>query len=417
MKTRNFIPVYLLEIVMTFVAGVTSTALSNYLIRDLLLEPWLASLISSAFFLGFLISTILIGHISDKYGPKKVLKVILTAKIVFNSYYIIPITSDLQLLLLGIVYLLDGAFNGMFWPTVQHLSVAAENKGGNKLKNNFLAGYNISWNLGFLFGSSAGTIFLYFTNSNLQALIMPIVAIIIGNIVAWKFLNITFVPLYQLQREDGEENNKDKENNKNTSSIRESGSKSINNKILFLPSQSKLVSFPFYTILMILLIHSLIDGAILIILPLKIKEEDFWIFLLVLLKIFAQMLSTIKFSYIKHEKIILYNAISIFGVTFSWLLMLFAENLILIMLLLIISGTFQGAIYSLNMKITSLKAKQQQTSKPFSYFQSMMSSGRLLGPILIGFGTLISTDFGLIFLLLYDIVSIFNFIYCKGKYL
>jgi tellurite resistance protein TehA-like permease len=53
MKTSDFIPIYALEMVITFISGVMSSAISNHLIRDLHYEPWIASIVAAMFFFGF----------------------------------------------------------------------------------------------------------------------------------------------------------------------------------------------------------------------------------------------------------------------------------------------------------------------------------------------------------------------------
>ncbi len=153
------------------------------------------------FFIGFFISTITIGHISDKFGQKKVIRMILSVKIAFNSFYLVPITSNFSLILFAIVFFFDGAFVGMFWPSVQQISVLAEKKGGLKLKNKFMSGYHLGWNLGYLLGMIFGTIIVYFTRSNYNCFILGLFGAAIGCIIAWTKIQ---KPLYELYKIDSD---------------------------------------------------------------------------------------------------------------------------------------------------------------------------------------------------------------------
>ncbi|MBD3350617.1 MAG: MFS transporter [Candidatus Lokiarchaeota archaeon] len=407
MKSRNFIPVYLLEITITFIVGVTSTAISNHLIRDLSYPAWIASIITAVFFVGFFTATITIGNISDKIEQDKLLKIILTSKIVLNGLYLIPILSDFYLIFFGALMFLDGALNGLFWPTVQNFSVLAEKKGGSMLKKKFLAGYNLSWNLGFLCGSISGTVFVYITNSNYQALYLGFIGAIVGTAIAWRFAPRTIKLLKTIASTDTKlQSTTTKPESLEDLKIFDNQTDKKNQKHI-----QRLIDHPIKLVMAVLLTHSLIDGALLIILPLKVLLGDHWIFFLALLKLLSQTISTTSFSYLKDKITLRYTLIAIIFLLSSWFFILFTANVLFMALLLIISGFGQGIIYTLNMKIMSYKAQTLDTSRPFALFQSMMSTGRILGPIIIGVGALINVNVGVLLLVLYDLTILLIFIY------
>lgn len=393
MKTIDFLPIYALETVITFISGVMSSAISNHLIRELHYKPWVASIVAAMFFIGFFISTMTIGHISDKYGQKKVIRMILSVKIAFNTLYLIPITSDISLILFAIVFFFDGSFVGMFWPSVQQISVLAEKKGGLLLKNKFMSGYHLGWNLGYLLGMIFGTITVYFTESNYNCFILGLIGSVIGCIVAWTKIQ---KPLYELGKIDLDSLDSNKNNTLNPEKLDQPNSE----------TGIRFKHLPFYCILMAMLTHSLIEGSLVIILPIKVgSSADFWIFLLMVFKLVTQTLSTTRSAYISEKRLIRTLIYALFTLFLVWFLLIFSESLWSIAIIMTISGFVQGIIYALNMKLTSYKAREMNSSKPFSYFQSMMSAGRMIGPPIIGFGALISISLGISILVAYDLMT------------
>ena len=162
----KFLPVYILEIVVTSSSGVMSTAVANHLISELFYEPWVGGLIVSLASIGFTVFTLAFGHISDRFGQRLVISAILILRLIFSVYFIIPITSNMHLVVFGIVFFFDGAVMGVFWPTIQQISVLTENYGGKKLKQKYMSGYNFSWNFGYIFGMLIGAFIVYVFGSN-----------------------------------------------------------------------------------------------------------------------------------------------------------------------------------------------------------------------------------------------------------
>ncbi len=400
--TNKFIPFYLLAIVMTFTGGILSIATANYLISELHYAPWIGGFIVGLTSLGFMFFAFFWGHVSDKLGQKKVLRYIILFRLIFSGFYLIPIESFFNLILFGGIFFLDGAVGGLFWPTIQQISVLAEKHGGLKLKHKYMSGYNFSWNFGYILGMISGAVVVFLFNSNYFAFFLNLFGVIFG-----AFIVLGFV--------------------KNVSDFLEPTSERVESlddiskcdstfDNLLDPQREialKLQKLPLYSMLAILLIHSMTDGVISIFLPLKmdmIHQGLYWVFLINLVKLISQMFSTTLSSLTKEGLIVKNLLVSIFLILFAWLFLILSDTLSWIILLFIITGIGQGIIYTSTMKIISYKAKKQESARAFSFFQTMMSSGRMAGSLLYGLMATISLNLGIYFLLFYDLVAGIQFI-------
>jgi len=140
-----------------------------------------------------------------------------------------------------------------------------------------------------------------------------------------------------------------------------------------------------------------------------INQDLYWVFLITLIKLFAQMVATMIFSFTKKNKIAKFILISISMVAISWILIILSNDLWTLALLLSISGFAQGMIYVLMMNLISYRARDKNSAKPFSYFQAMMSSGRMTGSLYFGLTTTIFLNLGVIFLILYIALNFIQF--------
>ena len=397
----KFIPFFLLEIVLTSTMGSMGAAISNYLISELNYDPWVGGLVVSLASVGFLIFTLAFGHISDKFGQRKVIIIIMAVKLGLSFYYLVPIDSYVHLIIFGGVFFLDGAISGIFWPTIQQISVHAERNGSSNLKNKYMSGYNFSWNFGYILGMIMGALIVYVFTSNYYVFYFNLFGMIMGALIAFFFVkNVSeMFDSYSdkpISSPDTPPETIDMKNNK------------IENE-----AGSRLSNLPLYSFLIILLIHSLTDGLITIFLTLKIELLNYglyWVFIITLIKLFFQMSGTIIFSFTKKSLIIKILLISISVIGFSWTFILFGNNLWSIALLLSISGFAQGAIYALIMKLISYKADKQESARPFSYFQAIMSGGRMMGSIMFGLTAAISLSLGIYILIAYTSFSFVQFI-------
>ena len=115
------------------------------------------------------------------------------------------------------------------------------------------------------------------------------------------------------------------------------------------------------------------------------------------------MIATMVFSFIKKGRIANLLLLSIIMVLVSWLLISLSNNLLSLALLLAISGFGQGMIYALIMNLISYKARDKNSAKPFSYFQVMMSGGRMMGSLIFGISSAVFLNLGVYILILYEI--------------
>lgn len=411
MNAMKMYPVYFLEIIITFISGIISIALTNHLVLEKGFPPWIGSIISSMFFAGFLISTLLIGHLSDKFGQKRVLKFIIIGKLFLNSYYIIPITSDFSLFMFSIVFFIDGALNGIFWPTVQNFSSIIEKNYGSGEKKVFMARYNFSWNLGFLLGMITGTIFVYFVKSNYYALYLPVIAIAIGVVLVTRFfseipeLNDGKSGVKRL-KVDIETEGDSAGNTMNEPDNTNNNDENNPNKTISAILRSKTEIIPAFLVFMCLFSHSLTDGALVIIMPLRVPADlSFLAFFFMFIRNIAMTTSTTLLSRIHKTDAVKGIAIAVFSLFLVWIFMIYNTPNVVKGILLFLSGLAQGSIYALGMTLVSEISKDMKSSKPFSIFQSTMSGGRLTGPLLIGFGSLISLEFAITLLVIYDLMT------------
>lgn len=391
----KYFPIYLLEIVITFITGAMSSAISNHLILELSYSPAIAGSITGLFFIGFFFATLLLGHISDTIGLEKVLKIIFSVKIICNVFYLIPIRSDLQLVLFGLVYMFDGCFNGVFWPTVQNYSIFIENARGKDEKTKFTRGYHLSWNLGFILGQIGGTLVVYISSSNYLVFFLGVFGAVIGFLDTWFLIGKIGKPDVQINHIDGVS-----EKSPEIERARQ-GSKSNFPKVAF------------YSVILILLTHSLTDGVIVILLPLKtasIAVDGYWVFLLGLFKLVSQTWATTKFSSVTSKRALIFVILAETLLIVSWQFFLFSEALLVLVSLLMCSGAAQGAIYALNMNLTARKASHKKSARPFAFFQASMSGGRTMGALILGFVASISFNVGIWLLIAYEIFALTVFI-------
>jgi MFS family permease len=414
-KNQNIIlqkqlnPIYLLEIAVTFFSGVLGSSVSNHILLELHFEAWIASVIVSLFYLGFFTSTLFFIKIAERHNLKHVIRYIFTAKIAASLFYFIPIHSREYLIVFGLVYFFDGTLNGLFWPLIQNISVITEKVGGKKLKNGFLRRYNFSWNIGFMSGMIAGTIFLYFIPSNYLAFYLSFAAVIVGNCIAWGFSGHILQKLQDLKKIPI---SSDSILEKNDSE------QQINLKNSETESSQNLSLIPLYVILCVLLAHSLTDGALIIVLPLKINsigQASYWVFFMGMMKLIFQTISTTSFSNLPDNKIIKGLTVTLIFLAIDWILFVINSDLFIMAILLSISGFLQGSVYALGMRFVSYKARDLKQVTPFSRFQSMMSGGRLVGPLLIGFGSGISLEVGVWILVAYQFFAFITLIIKSKK--
>lgn len=399
---KKFLPFFILEIIITSTTGSLSTAISNNIISELKYAPWVGAIVVSMISAGFLVFTLFCGHISDKFGQRNVILFIWFSRLGFSFFYLAPITSNIHLIIFGVILFLDGGANGIFWPTIQQISVLTENFGGLTLKRKYLSGYNFSWNFGYIFGMFGGTIIVYLFNSNYFVFFLNAFGLIIGVPVVLFSVKNTF----EIFKTD-----ETSENYSRKTTLK--GNKHVSIGVEPSSIISKFSRIPFYSLLLVLLIHSLIDGVLIIFLTLKIElinQELYWVFLITLLKLFSQMISTMTFSFSKRKHIVNFLVISIIMVSGSWSLILLSNNLLSLALLLLISGFAQGMIYALLMNLISYKARDKNSAKPFSYFQAMMSSGRMTGSLIFGLTATVFLNLGILILILYVIFTFIQFI-------
>jgi MFS family permease len=388
----NFLPVYVLEIIRTFGAGLMGVAAANHLILELNYEPWVASIVSSLFYFGFLLFTLIFGHISDRLGQTQVIRYTFLASIFFGFCYLIPIRNIPSLFLFSVCRFLDGGANGIFWPTVQKFSVVAENY-GQKEKTSFLSNYNVGWNIGFLLSMVFGTVALYFVDNNYILFFFNAVNAAIGVGIAFLWLSKISISPRNQNQQSADQSIKEVPHNVSKRDY----------------NLEKAYVIPIFVLIAVLFAHSFTDGATIINIPLKTQQigaATFWTFAFGLAKAFMMTIGTGTFSRIKDYQITRCVFIGLSGLAIVWLSFALAQTIIIIFVLMIFSGFFQGMIYAIGMRMMSFKAQQQQSARPYAIFQATMGSGRMLGQVNIGVAANFSANLGTYILVIYDCIAI-----------
>jgi hypothetical protein len=61
------------------------------------------------------------------------------------------------------------------------------------------------------------------------------------------------------------------------------------------------------------------------------------------------------------------------------------------------------------MNLISYKARDKNSAKPFSYFQAVMSGGRMTGSLIFGLTAIVFLNFGIFFMIVYDVFTYVQF--------
>jgi MFS family permease len=393
-NSYSYFPIYLLEFLKVFSVGMMTTASSNHMLLELDLGPGISSFITGLYSAGFMVAALFFGSLSDRWGQHQVLRLTAIMSMIFGGLSLIPITNSFRLWLFALWRFGDGTANGLFWPTVQKYSVFAD-KYGIREKQRFLGGYNLSWNSGSLFSMILGTALVFLTGDNYQVFYLNFGGAVCGVIVAFFWLQA--LPEENIPLLD--------EKTKNDSNRTISNSEQELAANILRRSDPKLLLFPMKLNYMLLLIHSFTDGAISIILPMKVSLLGFgsyWVFLLGLIKSFIQTIISTTMSQIRPSLIFYTYFAVLITMPFLWISFIFVNQIGWVCVILFISGFCQGTIYALGVFITSIQAHSANSAMPYSLFQATMSGGRMAGPWLIGLGTLFSFYGGLWLIIGYD---------------
>jgi len=169
---------------------------------------------------------------------------------------------------------------------------------------------------------------------------------------------------------------------------------------------------------MILLIHSLTDGAISIMIPLKINllgYSSYWVFVIALLKSLMQTGASGYMAKMNSKYLLSVLYSMVLAMPFLWLMFPLLPSIEWMFVLAIFSGFCQGSIYALGMALISLKAQQQNSARPYTFFQATMSGGRMTGLWLVGLFLAGNLVYGGLYLIIaYSFFAWFQF-YFKSR--
>ena len=133
-------------------------------------------------------------------------------------------------------------------------------------------------------------------------------------------------------------------------------------------------------------------------------------FILGLTKASTQTVSTTQTSKVKDSLAIKGLYLVAPCLVMIWILIALNRSLGVFVVLVALSGMFQGMVYAFCMKITSLKAQNLDSSRPFALYQATMGTGRMIGQLFIGIGAEVNLNFGIWLLIIYDFIALTLFV-------
>ncbi|MHA1562226.1 MAG: MFS transporter [Promethearchaeota archaeon] len=166
-------PLYLIVSLKTLCQALFFSALPNYLIYTINMDPELIGLISASTALAYIITPFLGQFIAKKIGKRQA--IILSLLLTSISYITQIIFFDPVILI--IMQLIEGISLGLFWPNVMMeismwQKISTKEQSDQNFKN-----FNMSWNMGLLGGFVIGFFLVIFWESDFIALIVACVMI------------------------------------------------------------------------------------------------------------------------------------------------------------------------------------------------------------------------------------------------
>ncbi len=166
-------PLYLLVGLKTLCQSLFFSALPNYLIYTINMDPELIGVISASTALAYIVTPFLGQLIAKKIGKKQA--IILSLFLTSISYTTQVIFFDPAIFV--IMQLMEGISLGLFWPNVM-MEISLWQKLSSKIQGeqNF-KNFNTSWNMGLLGGFVIGFFLVVFWESDFIALIVACVMV------------------------------------------------------------------------------------------------------------------------------------------------------------------------------------------------------------------------------------------------
>ncbi len=381
MPRFRFFPMYMLASLKTIGMGIMSAAVSSMLILELGQPAWVAGVVGAVNNLGFVMFIVFLGNLADRMPRYKALRLLLALSVITAAMRLIPLTTPTNITIFSIFHFLEGGACGLFWCVVQSYALVAHRM-GEKERDNFLSGYNFSWNIGIIGGFLLGTVFVPLASSNYVSFWINFINATISGVLAFTSV-----------KDERDAISLPHEANSPISPIVPTSRVELDAKV----NQALRLYAP-YVVLSILLVHPFADGSLTVLGPLKIKfllMDSTAVYGLFLIKYITQTIACAIGPRIPISRLPLVLQVMPLGITLSWVYFGLAGDFWAGVIALALSGVTQGFLYAAGLKYLAQKAQNIGQNKMFANFQITMGSGRTLGPFVMGMVAEISFPLGI----------------------
>ena len=394
-------PLYLIVCLKTLCQGLFFSALPNYLIYTINMDPELIGVISASTALAYIITPFFGQFIAKKIGKRQA--IILSLLLTSISYTTQVMFFDPTVLV--VMQLVEGLSLGLFWPNVMMeismwQKISTKEQSDQNFKN-----FNTSWNMGLLGGFVIGFFLVIFWENDFIALIFACVIV------------FCLIPLgFLLERENklSPVEKQPKEILLDKSQISKDGyhlEDIIPKKKLPKISLAHIV-FPVFIAWTLNLYYTTAKSMYNFIFPFNLKSADFQSYWRYFFIFFQQLLQVIAINWvgtqsIRRKKLLTQNLL-IFD-TFCAILMIFSENIFLIISATVLMGLSTGLKQGLVMRINFDYSTKTGNSKNITIGELTTGIGFGITPIWVG--VLVNINYQYSYIVLACLSSIVLIIY------
>lgn len=379
MPRFRFFPLFVLATLKTIGMGISSTAVSSMLIIELGQPAWIAGVVGAVYNLGFVVFILFLGNLADRMPRYKALRLLLVVSVVAAAVRLIPLTTPSNIAIFSVFNFLEGGVCGLFWCVMQSYTLVAH-RIGEKERDNYLSGYNFSWNIGVIGGFVLGTVFVPLAGTNYISFWINFINAAIMGVLA--FASVKDERPIVLNKSDVVFQD---------------------TRIVSIPEEPAVARalklYAPYLVLLILLVHSFADGSITVMGPVKIKTlllSSEAVYVIMLVKYSTQTIACSLGPRIPLTRLPRILQIMPLGIALAWIYFGFAGDIWGSLFALALSGVAQGFLYAAGLKYLAHKAQQGGVqNKMFAWFQITMGSGRGLGPFIMGMVAEVSFPLGI----------------------
>lgn len=386
-------PIFMLSFIMLFYASIFERALLNYLYFFKNISASTLGIITSAGALSYIIAPAIGQLITKKIGIRNA--------VILNSF-ITTILSGAQIFhpepwFIILCRIGSGLSIGLFWPNLLYsISKWQQMSSAEKSKKN-LSLFNLSWNLGLIFGLMVGFFFSFFLNDYRT--------MIIGGILSFLLIPVSFFVEKEI---------KSPESQNKILTQSESSLSPLNIEADFVSNSNR--SFVIYPILFswLCMIFLTTSKSILIFgYPLFLKIFESPSYLTYLIQAGIQLIQLIGITWVTSinlSNIKKVTLISVLGLSIIALTIILIGNIWYISIIIIFAGLFIGFVQGVGMKIMLDYGASENTTKYSVINEIVTGMGFGITPIIAGFVAEVNLYFNYVYAMVFGLfVLIFLF--------